>query len=227
MAEAPRLRLSDLVTEFLLHDNRRHVFVEGRDDRAVIEWFLESSSINDVQVQEIDSVEITAEDLCRHDLNESNKSRVHILSREFESALKYSKPKIMCIVDADFDFILDRVENNKFLAYTDEASLEMYAYFVEPLNRILKLGLKNFEGKADQVLDDLEKVLHEVFLVRAVNEELQLGLNWLSFERKCNISADGTVTFDAEKFVSDYLNKNGSSTFQMELNRFPSGAAIR
>ena len=83
MAEAPRLRLSDLVTEFLLHDNRRHVFVEGRDDRAVIEWFLESSSINDVQVQEIDSVEITAEDLCRHDLNESNKSRVHHSTRLF------------------------------------------------------------------------------------------------------------------------------------------------
>lgn len=41
-------------------------------------------------------------------------SRVRVLARELDNALPETTPKVLCIVDADFDYILDRIEENRF-----------------------------------------------------------------------------------------------------------------
>lgn len=219
MTTAPRLPLDDLVTEYMLHTDRRHLYVEGRDDRVVLEWFLESVSVSNVRVLEIDSVEITAEDLRRHGLNEGMKSRVFVLARDLDNALPETTSQVLCIVDADFDYLLDRIENNRFLAYTDGTSLEMYAFSKAVLKRVLRLGFRDPDSDPERILDALYGILREVFVTRAANEALQLGLEWLPFEKRCKIQADGTIAFDVDRFVQDYLSKNGALAGREEFSR--------
>lgn len=219
MAPSPRLRLADLVTEYLLHVDRRHLYVEGQDDRAVLEWFLDSMSINNVRVLEIDCIEITAEDLRRHGLDEGSKSRVRVLARELDNALLETTPKVLCVVDADFDYILDRIETNRFLANTDGTSLEMYAFSIAPLKRILRLGFRDSASDPARILKELYGVLREIFVTRAANEALKWGLEWLPFERRCRVELNGKISFDINRFVRDYLSKNNEVARGQDFSR--------
>ena len=219
MTTSPRLPLDVLVTEYMLHIDRRDLYVEGRDDRAVLEWFLESVSVSNVRVLEIDSVEITAEDLRRHNLNEGVKSRVLVLARELDNTLPENTPQVLCIVDADFDYLLDRIESNRFLAYTDGTSLEMYAFSETALKRVLRLGFRDPDSDPEQILNALYGILREIFVTRAANEALRLGLEWLPYERRCKIQAGGTIAFDVDRFVQEYLSKNGALAGREEFSR--------
>ena len=210
MIPAPRIRLDELVTEFLLHEDRKYLYVEGLEDCAVLKWYIEPLSDGRVGVFNIDTVEITAKELQNHGLSEGNRNRVIVLSLELDKCLPKKSSQVLCVVDADFDYLLDRVKENRFLAYTDGTSMDMYAFSEAALERVLRLGMRDAESKPSQIISTLYHVLKEIFLTRAANESLQLGLKWLRFETRCRMESDGTITFDSEKFIKDYLKNSGS-----------------
>lgn len=65
MARTPRTPLPDLITEYRLHDDCRHIFVEGADDRAVLNWYLEPTSRKNLAVYDVESIHINADMLSR------------------------------------------------------------------------------------------------------------------------------------------------------------------
>ena len=182
--------------------------MEGSTDYTVIRWYLEPVSDRSVDIFDIGTVEITGEQLARHQVDGGNKSRVLVLARELAASLPGDSKQVLCIVDADFDYLLDRLEDNRFLAYTDGTSMEMYVFSEVLLERVVRLGLGNFMFDPTQLLDSLYRVLRDIFLIRATNESLELCMTWISFEKRCSVGADGTMTFDSDKFVSDYLRHN-------------------
>ena len=210
MIQAPRLPLPDLITEYLLHDDRKDLYVEGEEDLAVFQWFLGPDLKDGVAFFAIDSIEITPEELIQNGLNDGKRDRLILLARELHRKLPMDKSPVLCIVDADFDYVLDRVEDNRFLAYTDGTSLDMYAFRESTVERVVRLGLRDSNTDAQKVIDNLCGVLTEVFLTRATNESMELGLEWLPFEKKCKILPDGTILFDRDRFVREYLGKNGA-----------------
>ena len=210
MSPAPRLRLADLVTEFLLHEDQKHLYVEGPEDCAVLRWYLEPISGGQIKIHDIDTVDIPAKELHRHGLSEGRKNRVLVLARELDKCLPKESSQVLCIVDADFDYILNRLEENRFLVYTDGTSMDMYAFSDAALERVLRLGMRDDESDPSQIISTLYHVLKEIFLTRAANESLQLGLKWLRFETRCHMESDGTIKFDSERFIKDYLMKSGS-----------------
>jgi hypothetical protein len=81
------------------------------------------------------------------------------------------------------------------------------------------LGLRDATLDPAQILDTLNSVLKEIFVTRAANEVLQLGLKWLPFEKRCKIDSNGAITFDIEKFVRDYLaDNNATAHFENFMN---------
>ena len=210
MTAPPRLPLSELVTEFILHGDRKHLYVEGREDRAIFEWFLEENSFNEASVFDIDVIEISREELERHDLTKSQRNRVVALAHELDRCLPNDSTQALCIIDADFDYVLNRIEENRFLAYTDGTSLDMYAFTESALDRVIRLGFRDVKVNAGEIMAKLFRVLKDIFLTRATNESLQMGLSWLPFEKRCRIGANGTILFDHERFIRDYLGKNGA-----------------
>ena len=219
MTGAPRIPIEDLITEYQLHKDRKHLYVEGSMDYTVLRWYLEPISERGVDIIDIGTVEITGEQLARHQLHEGNKSRVLVLARELAISLPDDSTQVLCIVDADFDYLLDRLEDNRFLVYTDGASMETYVFSEALLERVIRLGLGNFLLRPSDVLESLYEILREIFLIRATNEFLDLGLTWVPFERYCKIDADGVMTFDSEKFIGNYLRQNQATHLREEFLR--------
>lgn len=217
MTAAPKIPIEDLVTEYQLHEDRRHLYVEGGTDYTVLRWYLEPISANGVEIFDISTVEITGEQLAQHQLGRGNKSKLLVLARELAASLPDNSRHVLCIADADFDYVLDRLEDNRFLAYTDGTSMEMYVFSEVLVERVVRLGLGNFHVEPTVIVDSLYEVLRDVFIIRATNESLQLGLTWLPFERRCGVAADGTLTFDREKFIGDYLRHNGATHLKNEF----------
>ena len=198
--------LCELVTEFGLHQDRKQLYVEGRSDRAILEWYLESLAEGQIAVFDIDEIDIPVELLNDHGLTASNKNRVIVLARELDKCLSRGSKQVLCVVDADFDYLLSRLETNRFLAYTDGTSLDMYGVTEESLDGVLKLVFRRTGVRAKDVIKKLSRVLRQVFLIRATNESLKLGLTWLRFAKRCKFQSDGTVAFDEGKFVREYLS---------------------
>ena len=219
MTAAPKIPIEDLVTEYQLHKDRRHLYVEGGTDYTVLRWYLEPISDRSVEIFDIDTVEITGEQLAQHQLGSGNKSKLLVLARELAASLPDDSRHVLCIADADFDYLLDRLEDNRFLAYTDGTSMEMYVFSEGLVERVVRLGLGNFQLEPTTILDSLYEVLRDIFIVRATNESLHLGLTWLPFERRCGVASDGTLTFDREKFISDYLRHNQATHLKEEFLR--------
>ena len=207
---APRFPLADLITEYLLHGERKHLYVEGQEDRAVLHWFLGCSLGDNTGLFSIDEVEITPEKLNENGLSNGQRNRLLVLARELDKALPENNNPVLCIVDADFDYVLGRVENNRFLAYTDGTSLDMYAFTESALERVVRLGLRESYAEPGKIIEALFVVLKDIFLTRATNESLEMGLEWLPFSRRCKIQSDGTILFDGNRFVREYLGKNGA-----------------
>ena len=210
MLAAPRLPLPELLTEYSLHVDRKDLYVEGQEDFAVLHWFLGSDMDNGIGLYSIDAIEISAEQLIECGLNDSQKARLVFLARELDRALPKDENPALCIVDADFDYVLDQVEENRFLAYTDGTSLDMYAFNESTVERVVRLGLRDTNTDPHNVISSLGDVLTEVFFTRATNESMGLGLEWLPFEKKCKVEPNGTILFDREQFVREYLGKNNA-----------------
>ena len=210
MSAPPRLPLADLITEFLLHSDRKHLYVEGQEDEAVLKWFLEPDIDVDNRLYAIDCIEISAKMLSEYGLTDGQKSRLIVLARELGTELPSTVNPALCIVDADFDYLLDALVDTRFLTYTDGTSLDMYAFTEPALERVIRLGLRDSYASPNEILNSLFGVLKDVFVIRAANVSLQLGLEWLAFEGRCRIQPNGTVEFDRNKFVRDYLGKNGA-----------------
>ena len=209
MNNAPRVPLSDLITEYFLHDDRKDFYLEGRDDCAILSWYLEPVLTQRMCVRDIDAIEIEPAELAKHGFDDGNKNRVLVLAIELDAELPKDSDQVLCIVDADFDYLLGSIINNRFLAYTDDSSMEMYGFSEQLLERILRLVIQDFYAKARDILNALSVVLKEIFLIRAANHFLRWGLAWLPFERRCHVRTDGSVVFDYDKFVQDYLSNNG------------------
>ena len=210
MNAAPRIQIQDLITEYFLHQDYKHFYVEGPDDCAILEWYLEPAISDAVKVYDIDAIDISEAALLQHGLHSGRKNRLILLARELADLLPQTSKQVLCIVDADFDYLLDRLEESRFLAYTDGTSMDMYAFSESAVDRVLKLGMRDASENAKGILCILYEILKIVFVIRATNEVLCLNLEWLPFKKRCKVQADGTISFDDDKFVTDYLSKNNS-----------------
>jgi hypothetical protein len=65
-----RRTLEELVTRYQLEPGLRDIYVEGKTDKILLEWFLEQRGVKSFAVYEIDTVEIPAQKLFELGLND-------------------------------------------------------------------------------------------------------------------------------------------------------------
>lgn len=154
-----------------------------------------------------------------HQLESGQKGLLVALARELFKLGNDNPLKVKCVVDADYDYLLKRTEENPYLLYTDGTSIEMYSYSEFVVNRIMRFALNCSLNPIEHALKELQPILSDVFAIRATNEKLKLGLTWLSFEGRCVIQSDGSFGFDRKKFIRDYLNKNSAIAKAKEFDK--------
>lgn len=205
----PRRKFEELITRYEMHPTFRDVYVEGSTDSALVRWFLHEAGQKNVKVYDISTVDIPSSLLEKLSLGNGERTRVITLARELETKLPEDTCQVTCIIDADFDRILDRQNQCKLLFLTDYTCMEMYLFNSRLARKWLQLeaGVDMESLSADALLDHLANILRELFLVRLANEALELHLDWVDFTGCCRVRG-AKIHFCREDFLHRILNKN-------------------
>lgn len=187
----------------------KDVFVEGVVDAGVIRWFLRESGLRSVSVFDINQIQVPPELLAQNGLENNNRGRVICLATELEARSAVHLPdRVVCIVDIDLDFILNPVAKPTLVVTTDYPTLEGYVFNPKAIGKLISVVLGEGQASAESVLASMTPVLHELFLVRVVKQDLNLNIREVSFERCCILDG-GIIRFDLSEFLVRYLNSGG------------------
>lgn len=205
-----RHTLEELVARYELEPDLCDIYVEGTTDKNLIEWFLKQKEQQNFTIYVIDTVNIPVERLNELELNNNNRDRVITLALELQNQLSKIPSHLTCIADKDFDWLFQKNYECDILLFTDYSSLEMYLFNEKVLDKFMTLALGLSNQPVNEILNNLSKVLEELFLIRATNEALDLNMTWLKEKDlgKC-CSVKGTaIDLQTESFIVKYLNKN-------------------
>lgn len=222
MAAPERREIQELVTLYRLEPDLRDVFVEGSTDVSLIEWFLHETGARDVAVWEVDEVDIPAELLHELGLENGRRGRVIALADRLERELGREVMSPSCIVDADFDRVLQKSYPYAILLLTDYTCLEAYLFASRPVAKFLKLVVRRFPKAAEIVLREISPPLVELFAIRFANHRLGWNLKLIDFDRCCELGQGG-VRLDSEEYITRLLNANSRAIerpqFMAEIGR--------
>ncbi len=204
MCEPERRTIEELVIRYEFEPSLKDIFVEGAEDKAIIEGVLEENGVKGVVVFEISSVEIPTD----YGEENNNRTRVIKLSRLLGSKPEIDLGNVVCVVDSDFDFITGGGIEDTFLLKTDYANMEMYLCAQDSLEKVSRRCLRKRRLTNYMYEKFMVPTLQTLFLIRFVNSQQKWRLQYLSFERllKCR---RGRFSWDRNEYLRRYLNKNG------------------
>jgi hypothetical protein len=202
----PRRSIDELAALYSLEKSVKDIFVEGVSDAAVVR---EATSDLGANVYAIESVEVPFELLSRLQLPDNNRGRVIALAQALAEQFSVEvASQVVCVVDADFDYLKPEVPNHgPLLVRTDHANLPMYGFDTITFGRLLEKGMGIRLNPAD-VLAVVDRVVCEAFLVRAAANALGLDIAPIPLQKACT-REHGTVTFDVREYLKRTLLKTG------------------
>jgi len=204
MSKIPRRKIDEIKTRYRLEPELRDYYVEGSFDKEIFSAIKENVD-QDVKLYEIDSIEIPAEILERHNLTSGNKQRVIALAKELADINK--NLHFRCIVDKDMDHWLNRLEEVPRLKWTEPTSIELYFFSKKMIGDfIFKLGKGRVEDET-AFIDSLIKALKTLYSIRLAQESLGLKLEKVDASK--NFSLQGSnVQFDVQGYCRRWLSKS-------------------
>ncbi|MEU0528067.1 DUF4435 domain-containing protein [Streptomyces niveus] len=217
-SDIPRRRIEEFVALYELESELVDFFVEGRSDRVLFEHLLDGSHEN-IRVWEADEIDIPADLIAGTGENIGAKGRIVGLAKEFDDRLDAGKEySIMCIVDADFDHIIEKPKNrSRFLAQTDFSCIESYYWNSNVVRKYFRFSLHDSPSvKVPEFMARVESAMREMFLLRLAVESLGLRFSWIDPTACCGDSRKGG-RFDQVDYLVRLLNKNSGKSSRAEL----------
>ena len=202
--EAERRTIEELVTRYEYEPNLKDIYVEGADDKSILEGMIEEHNITGVSVFEISSVHVPTEP----GEESSNRTRLVKLARELIRLLQGNPIRLACIIDSDFDYISGHTENNAFLLATDYANMEMYFFSTSIFEKLNRQCLRGRDIIIHIIDSFIVPTLQSLFIIRYINSSPAWQMEYLTFERLLSIKK-GHFDFNRDEYIRRYLNKNG------------------
>lgn len=190
----------------------KNIYVEGISDRYFINSFFSYHKIGDFSVFDIDQIDFTElyekmEKKQASFYQNSNKQRVILLAQSIEKETNDNGSRTLCIIDVDWDYVLNTVYAGKYLCYTDYNSMEMYLFKNDTVRKYLQEGHRISNVKEDNLLESLSLICRQVFHVHCLlherGKQMVNNNKSFSFEKSsqmCSINIDN--------YLEATLNKN-------------------
>lgn len=214
MAVVERSTVGELVVRYRREPMLRDLFVEGNRDRAFLTWFLRSRGDEDTQVITIDHVEIPSALIVSHGFRAGRRGAIMTLARELVREAREVPVGVTCIADRDGEDV-SGLEAPPLL-FTDFSSLEMYFFESRFIAKVLVLAARRSDMDPEAIIRILQPPLIQLAAIRRANLSLELGLDWLSFDRCCTIR-HASVEFEVDDFIRRYLSKGAKLRFLEEF----------
>ena len=203
-----RKKLNELIALYSFESDLKDIYVEGVNDKKLIEWVLSAHNIKDIRVYLIDGVEVNDDILKRHGLNKgSNRSKVLALSAELAQSSLPVTCKIVCISDRDQEDYIPSGLNNCLLEFTDYNSTERYLLRSSVIRKFISLVLGGFLLSEHRLVTQAIPILEDLYVLRLAGQVLNWNMEWIKFKKYVQIAEE--FSFDREGFQKAYLLKNG------------------
>jgi hypothetical protein len=208
MAIVERRTIDELIVLYRRERSLHDVVVEGDRDRSLFRWFA-SRRAPSAGVLTVDHIDIPSQLIVGHGERPGRRGAVITLALEIaERAPDVLASQLTCVADRDGEDVSQLNESVPGLLSTDYSSIELYYFQERVLEKLLLLGSGRMDIAPATVIDAITPTLLKAFAIRRANLSLELGLEWLSFDRCCEIERMG-ITFDADDFMRRYLSKSG------------------
>jgi hypothetical protein len=210
----PRRTIEEVRTRLKLEPSIKEIYVEGFFDRDLYRWGLRKLKAENVIVYPISTVEVPKETIDKYGLTSGERQRLLVFAREIESKGDFQR-SVLCIIDADFDYILDCVNLCNVLCTTSGTSAELLFLDVSSLLQFYEtvLSLTPGEDKINQTLRSLIPALRGIFLIRAAVHAL--ALNWSVIDIEDELQKDRS--FDFDEYLGKVINKNKGQGSKVEV----------
>lgn len=204
MAELPRRKLEELVELYRMEPSLRDIYVEGKSDKRLVEFFLDHVGRYPTKVYVIDDLEIGGSFPDHRGRNHGNRSRIAKLADKLEQSLGIGL-KIGCIIDRDFDDYLGEGYRSHYLWRTDYCCIESYLWSNDQLKRWYTFFYRRSQPTLADFIANTEQVLEELFLIRLVREKCAHTVKLVRFSVLLKNHAD-RLNFDTQEYINRLAN---------------------
>ena len=150
-------KFSEVIAIAKLEPKLKCVYVEGIDDVYLINNFCEKHHADSIGVYGIESVDysevyggLDVEQV--NILKKNNKERVVYLAQILETEITDGIRPIICVVDLDWDNVLENTRKCQYLVYTDYNSMELYLFNKKVIEKFLQQGLRISTVDSDSLM---------------------------------------------------------------------------
>jgi|HubBroStandDraft_4_1064222.scaffolds.fasta_scaffold212331_2 hypothetical protein len=194
----------------------QEVFVEGTEDKQFYEGFLAACGLHRVAVLDVGTVNVPDATLADLHLNLGKKGRVVALAALLEGRLQENQ--VVCIADADSDHFLGKTYGYALLLLTDFTSIELYVLCPTVIDRILRVALKGFPKRPEQVTTELAGLLRDSFIFRVAADDLNLGPTYPVHSSFCERDRqDRSFSFRIRDYINEAMKGRTTKEWQGPL----------
>ena len=195
----------------------KEVYVEGISDQLLVKRYIADFDISNTAVLCIDTIDIPFEEFKQLELEDNNRSRVIFLARALEAISQVDFiHSVVCLADADFDYLTGRVWSEMLLLFTDFASMELFAWDKSIVQKFLQVYLRRDDIDAEELLSSLSQPLVDLFLIKAVNQILGLYIKPIEIGISFSLDGDHKVRFDSDDYLNRLLSKGAKLSRKSE-----------
>lgn len=211
--------ITEVISLYMFEEEIADIYVEGPTDKSIIENYLEYKEINK-NVIEIETIDFDTYKDKFDDLDlRSNKDKLIAFARILKE--QKIKNKIDCVIDKDFDELIENIEENDYIMYTDFSCIESYFYDEKNISKILKVGIRNFPFDGNHALKEIKNVIMFIFILKYA--KVSFNLNSILPKIESNIKIEkklGTCQFNENDYLSKFINSNKLQSIESDLKKF-------
>lgn len=209
--------IDELISLYTFECELYDFYVEGITDKLIFENY-NSYKKGKVKIVEIDTLDFTGIEFSDLDLK-SNKNKLVALSRILVKNTITSN--VHCLIDKDFDGILNTIESNQHLMRTDFSCIESYFLCKEIIQKFIDVGIRNFPHSTDSILKEIGTVLRGLFIIRLTKVKFDLNSNLLRIENNLSINkTTGKIIFNLDDYISKFILANNLKKDEEKILNF-------
>lgn len=203
----PKRKIEEVIVRLKKESNIREIYVEGLFDRDLFRWIVEKLELNDIRIYPISTVEVPSELLTVCGLTSGERQRVQAMASVL-AAHPDLHDRVLFIVDADLDHLLDRAKYPRPLIGTAAASAEVILWRKDIFTKFfsLILAVKEPEKTTDALMSFVEPIVINFALLRAT--KAVLGVDWRLIAIEDAIHKENPFSFD--EYCGKVADKNAA-----------------
>lgn len=168
-------KYSEVLAMAKLEPELKNIYVEGMSDVFFLGNFFDYAKVKDIAIYGIETIDLSElYDNIGQDKEKvihSNKEKVILLSRSLENDVNDIHLHTLCIVDLDWDEVLNKIRCGRYLTYTDYNSMDMYLFDARIVEKYLHEGHRISTVKSDNILNSLASLCRQVFHLHCLMHE--------------------------------------------------------